>query len=435
MTVNRERMLASLERAGLIAEEKIQGSGRNYVKLVLDGDRMHITSSSVHGKVFEDLPITHEGEDLEIGFNCRFLINTMRAADGEEVDLAFLLPLGITAFAILLCAVSCVMLLFTGGRILRLRSFCNLTLLGGVLAVFAPLVGSVALRFAYYLGNGAAEADVMMQRILPSVEYLCVMGVLACALLPALASIRRIAAYARRQNAFLTTPFASLGKRSLGTKRALLLLSMLGVAGVLISYFCTPVSVLGSLNVTTLASDFAACSDAVAALQGAASAEGVAALDLLATTGSLIAVALPVSTVLLMIEAVVLLFAALRVLSLKSEEAACKKRTKRRLEGIGGHIRRAVTAPLVGSVVVIALVAGTLLFSTPALSHLDLANVSETLSLLYLSIAYARVLGGVGTLYMLLATAGVLLSHLAGNSAAACQLPSRKNENTKKSDK
>ena len=98
VTVNRERMLASLERAGLIAEEKIQGSGRNYVKLVLDGDRMHITSSSVHGKVFEDLPITHEGEDLEIGFNCRFLINTMRAADGEEIDLAFKAPTqGMTA--------------------------------------------------------------------------------------------------------------------------------------------------------------------------------------------------------------------------------------------------------------------------------------------------------------------------------------------------
>ncbi len=92
VTVNRERMLASLERAGLIAEEKIQGSGRNYVKIILDGDRMHITSSSVHGKVSEDLPIAHEGDDLEIGFNCRFLINSMRAAEGEEVDLTFKTP-------------------------------------------------------------------------------------------------------------------------------------------------------------------------------------------------------------------------------------------------------------------------------------------------------------------------------------------------------
>ena len=27
----------------------------------------------------------HEGEDLEIGFNCRYLINSIKAAEGENI--------------------------------------------------------------------------------------------------------------------------------------------------------------------------------------------------------------------------------------------------------------------------------------------------------------------------------------------------------------
>ena len=355
---------------------------------------------------------------------------------GDEIDLAFLLPLGITALAALLCAVSCLMLLLTGGRILRLRSFCNLTLLGGVLAVFAPLVGSAALRFGYYLGNGVEEADVMMQRILPSVEYLCVMGILACALLPALVSLKRIAAYARRQNAFLTAPFGPLGKRSLGTKRALTLLSLLGAAGVLVCFFYLPVSGLGDLNLTTLAADLSACNEGIATVRNAAAAGESASINFLSAALLLIAVTPSVSTVLLMLEAILLIFTALRVLSLKSEEAACKKGTKRKLTNIGVHIRRAVFAPLVGSAVIGALAVVFLLIATPALSHLDFASISETLSVLYLAFAYVRTVSGVGTLYMLLAAAGVLLSYTAASCAAACLIPSRKkNENTPKIDK
>ena len=53
---------------------------------------MIVTSTSVNGKVFDELPITHEGETLEIGFNCRYLINSIRATKGEMLDLAFKTP-------------------------------------------------------------------------------------------------------------------------------------------------------------------------------------------------------------------------------------------------------------------------------------------------------------------------------------------------------
>ncbi|MBQ8174412.1 MAG: DNA polymerase III subunit beta [Clostridia bacterium] len=92
ITVERDRLLAALERATLIAEERIVGSGRSYVKLILDGNVMSITSTSVNGKVYDEMPVTHEGENLEIGFNCRYLINSIRASEGELLDLSFQSP-------------------------------------------------------------------------------------------------------------------------------------------------------------------------------------------------------------------------------------------------------------------------------------------------------------------------------------------------------
>jgi DNA polymerase-3 subunit beta len=34
----------------------------------------------------------HEGNDIEIGFNCRFLINSIRVAEGDEIIISFKSP-------------------------------------------------------------------------------------------------------------------------------------------------------------------------------------------------------------------------------------------------------------------------------------------------------------------------------------------------------
>ncbi len=90
--INREKFLRSLERATLVADEKIQGSGRSHVKLTLDGNVMTVTSNSVNGNVYDEIECTHEGDALEIGFNCRFLINSVRAAEGEELSITMKSP-------------------------------------------------------------------------------------------------------------------------------------------------------------------------------------------------------------------------------------------------------------------------------------------------------------------------------------------------------
>ena len=90
--VQRERLLSGLERANIIAEEKIQGSGRSYVKLCVEGDVFGLTSSSVNGGVTDEMSCVHEGGDIEIGFNCRYLINSVRVCEGDNITVTFKSP-------------------------------------------------------------------------------------------------------------------------------------------------------------------------------------------------------------------------------------------------------------------------------------------------------------------------------------------------------
>ena len=92
VTLDRESFLDGLERANIIAEEKIQGSGRSYVKLGVEDQFLAITSTSVNGKVFDELDCVHEGGNIEIGFNCRYLINSVKVAEGENIKITLKSP-------------------------------------------------------------------------------------------------------------------------------------------------------------------------------------------------------------------------------------------------------------------------------------------------------------------------------------------------------
>ena len=90
--VNRERLLSGLERANIIAEEKIQGSGKSYVKLSTDDQYLTLTSVSVNGKVSDEMDCLHTGNDIEIGFNCRYLINSVKVSEGENIKITLKSP-------------------------------------------------------------------------------------------------------------------------------------------------------------------------------------------------------------------------------------------------------------------------------------------------------------------------------------------------------
>ena len=64
------------------------GQARSYVKCSFNGDKLKITSASANGRAYDEVAIEKNGDDLEIGFNCKFLLDALRACGTEEVMLA-----------------------------------------------------------------------------------------------------------------------------------------------------------------------------------------------------------------------------------------------------------------------------------------------------------------------------------------------------------
>ena len=87
-TVNRERLISSLERAALVTEEKVAGSVRSHVKLQFEEGVLKISAISTLGSTYDEVDISHEGADLLIAFNNRFLIDSLKASDAETVKLS-----------------------------------------------------------------------------------------------------------------------------------------------------------------------------------------------------------------------------------------------------------------------------------------------------------------------------------------------------------
>ncbi len=92
VNVSRDRFLEGLERANLVADEKIQGSGKNHVKISISENKLSLSSNSVNGNVFDTMECSHEGDDIVIGFNCRFLINSVRALECDTLHITLKSP-------------------------------------------------------------------------------------------------------------------------------------------------------------------------------------------------------------------------------------------------------------------------------------------------------------------------------------------------------
>ena len=86
--VDKIALLSALDRAALITEEKIANSVRSHVKLQLDGDLLKIFANSTAGSTYDELPVVHEGEDIIIAFNNRYLIDSLRSCTADTVKIS-----------------------------------------------------------------------------------------------------------------------------------------------------------------------------------------------------------------------------------------------------------------------------------------------------------------------------------------------------------
>ncbi len=82
---DRDVLISALERAAIVTEEKVAGSVRSHVKLLFEGDLLKIMTLSTMGSTYDEVEVEHEGDDLLIAFNNRFLLDSLKASDAERV--------------------------------------------------------------------------------------------------------------------------------------------------------------------------------------------------------------------------------------------------------------------------------------------------------------------------------------------------------------
>ena len=80
--INTDLMLAAVERASIVTEDKLGGSSsKTFIKLEFEEKVLKISSASTGGSVYEELPIAMTGEELIIAFKCRYLLDALKASD------------------------------------------------------------------------------------------------------------------------------------------------------------------------------------------------------------------------------------------------------------------------------------------------------------------------------------------------------------------
>lgn len=83
--MKRQDLIEGIERASLIAESK-----NNLIKFSIGDNNIIISSNSDKGKMKEKIKVFFEGMFLEIAFNSRYLLESLKAMDEDEIELYFI---------------------------------------------------------------------------------------------------------------------------------------------------------------------------------------------------------------------------------------------------------------------------------------------------------------------------------------------------------
>ena len=82
-TVDKKRLLSATKRAALLAKQD-----SNIIKINLKSDKLIITANTPEvGQAYEEVPIELQGEETEIAFNAKYLIDCLKVISDEEVNL------------------------------------------------------------------------------------------------------------------------------------------------------------------------------------------------------------------------------------------------------------------------------------------------------------------------------------------------------------
>ena len=88
ISIDKEDLLSALERAALVTEERIAGNTRSHVKLDINGHLLAISANSAIGSTYDEVEIVHDGGDMFIAFNNRYLIDSVRACRADRLTIS-----------------------------------------------------------------------------------------------------------------------------------------------------------------------------------------------------------------------------------------------------------------------------------------------------------------------------------------------------------
>ena len=87
--LNTSDFINSASRASLLVDEKL----KTPLKCNFNGNILDISCSTQYGKVNDNIKIEKEGEDIEIGFNSRYLLDALHSCHDEFINIAMSTPL------------------------------------------------------------------------------------------------------------------------------------------------------------------------------------------------------------------------------------------------------------------------------------------------------------------------------------------------------
>jgi DNA polymerase-3 subunit beta len=85
LIVNRDELKESVERASVLIRE----GKNNFIKMELSDGKMILTSRNEEGSFRDEITTDQKGEDLEIGFNAKFIADVLKIVSDEEIRMEF----------------------------------------------------------------------------------------------------------------------------------------------------------------------------------------------------------------------------------------------------------------------------------------------------------------------------------------------------------
>ncbi|MBE6548037.1 MAG: DNA polymerase III subunit beta [Ruminococcaceae bacterium] len=81
-------LIAALEKASLITEERIERAVRSHVRIVAEDNIIKVSAVSAAGSIYDEVESEHTGDGLSIAFNNRFLLDSVRACSYDRIKIS-----------------------------------------------------------------------------------------------------------------------------------------------------------------------------------------------------------------------------------------------------------------------------------------------------------------------------------------------------------